>query len=141
MSTRLIVYVLTGLAAVVVVLTRLRLRRDGAAGRVSVGHALVDVHSVAGVLALGGWVAFLAGDQWLSDESAAVVGIVALGLWWVVVLAGLLILLRWLPSRGKHATGGTRDRWSGGPGLSVLAHVGMLAGVAVFTWAYVTAQV
>ena len=141
MSPRLIVYVLTGLAAVVVVLTRLRLRRDGAAGRVSVGRALVDVHTVAGVLALVGWVAFLLGDRWLADDTTAVVGIVALGFWWVVVAAGLLVLLRWLPSRGRHATSGTRDSWSEGPGLSILAHVGMLVGVAVFTWAYLTAQV
>jgi hypothetical protein len=49
--------------------------------------------------------------------------------------------VRWLPSHGKHASGGRQDSWSDGPGLSVLAHVGMLVGVGVFTWAYLTAVV
>ena len=49
--------------------------------------------------------------------------------------------MRWLPSRGKHAPTATEDTWSEGPGLSVLAHVGMLVGVCVFTWAYLTSAV
>ena len=135
MSTEVIVYILTALAAVVVVLTRLRLGRgDGGAGRLQMGRGLVNVHSVAGVLALVLWVVFLVGGN-------DTIGIAALACWWVVVLAGLLILVRWLPSRGKHASDGKEDSWSAGPGLSVLAHVGMLVGVAVFTWAYLTAAV
>ena len=51
------------------------------------------------------------------------------------------MLVRWLPCRGKHASEGVEDTWSEGPGLSVLAHVGMLVGVLVFTWAYLTAAV
>jgi len=51
---------------------------------------------------------------------------------------GLLILLRWVPSRGKHASDSADDSWSEGPGLSILAHVGMLVGVCVFTWFYAT---
>jgi amino acid permease len=66
---------------------------------------------------------------------------VALAFWWITVVAGLLILVRWLPSSGKHASSGTEDTWSEGPGLSVLAHVGMLVGVCVFTYAYLTAAV
>jgi hypothetical protein len=31
-----------------------------------------------------------------------------------------------------------QDSWSEGPGLSVLAHVGMLVGVILFTFAYLT---
>ena len=69
------------------------------------------------------------------------VGILALAFWWVVVVAGLLVLVRWLPSSGKHASGGQEDSWSEGPGLSVLAHVGMLVGVCVFTYAYLTSAV
>lgn len=135
MSTEVIVYVLTALAAVVVLLTRLRLgRRGGGAGRLQMGRGLVNVHTGAGVLALGLWVAFLV----TGNET---VGIAALACWWIVVLAGLLILVRWLPSHGKHASGGQEDSWSEGPGLSVLAHVGMLVGVGVFTWAYLTAAV
>ena len=126
---------LTALAAVVVVLTRLRLGRgDGGAGRLQMGRGFVNVHTVAGVIALITWVAFLVvGNDLL--------GIVALACWWVVVVAGLGILVRWLPSRGKHASEGREDSWSEGPGLSVLAHVGMLVGVGVFTWAYLTSAV
>lgn len=135
MSTEVIVYVLTALAAVVVVLTRLRLGRgDGGAGRLQMGRGFVNVHTVAGVIALVTWVAFLVvGNELL--------GIVALAFWWVVVIAGLGILVRWLPSHGKHASEGREDSWSEGPGLSVLAHVGMLVGVGVFTWAYLTSVV
>ena len=56
-------------------------------------------------------------------------------------MAGLLILVRWLPSHGRHASGASEDTWSEGPGLSVLAHVGMFVGVCVFTWAYLTSTV
>jgi len=120
-----VVYVLTALAAVVVVLTRLRLIKDSAAGRHQVGHGILNVHTFCGVLALVGWGVYL-------------VGVAALAFWWLTTFAGLLILLRWLPSRGRHATGARDDTWSEGPGLSVLGHVGMLAGVLVFTWYYVS---
>jgi uncharacterized membrane protein YuzA (DUF378 family) len=126
-----VVYVLTGLAAVVVVLTRLRLAKDTAAGRHQVGLGIVNVHTFFGVLALVGWVVYLVGKNDL-------VGVVALAFWWLTAIAGLLILLRWLPSRGKHATDAQDDSWSEGPGLSVLAHGGMFVGVLVFTWFYVS---
>jgi hypothetical protein len=54
---------------------------------------------------------------------------------------GLMILVRWLPSRGKHSSAPVLDEWSEGPALSILAHVGMLVGVCVFTWAYLTSAV
>jgi hypothetical protein len=140
-STEVIVYILTALAAVVILLTRLRLGRgSGGAGRLSMGQGLVNVHTVAGVIALVLWVIFLVAD----DDTALggeTMGIVALAFWWIVVVAGLLILVRWLPSRGKHASEGQEDTWSEGPGLSILAHVGMLVGVCVFTWAYLTSAV
>jgi hypothetical protein len=137
-----IVYVLTGLAAVVVVLTRLRLGGgDLGAGRADVGRTTLNVHTGAGALALVAWLVFLFGDERLTDDSSAMVGIVALTLWWVVVVAGLLILVRWLPTHGKHALTGIEDTWSEGPGLSILAHVGMLVGVCVFTYAYVNSIV
>jgi hypothetical protein len=139
-STEVIVYILTGLAAVVIVLTRLRLRRDTSAGSIQVGHGLVNVHTTAGVIALVLWVLFLIADE-DTALGGAVVGIVALVFWWIVVIAGLLILVRWLPSRGKHASEGTTDTWSEGPGLSILAHVGMLVGVCVFTFAYMVSAV
>ena len=137
-----VVYVLTALAAVVVVLTRLRLRRDRAgAGRAAIAHVPVDVHTVAGVLALVVWVVFLATSDAASESTSTLLGLVALALWWVVALAGLLILLRWLPVRGKHASSAVEDSWSTGPGLSVLGHVGMVVGVVVFTYAYLVKAV
>lgn len=141
MSLEVIVYVLTALAAVVVVLTRLRLAQgDTAAGKIQVGHALVNLHTGAGVVALLLWVLFLIADEETAIGGAGT-GIAALAFWWVVVVAGLLILVRWLPSSGKHASSGQEDTWSEGPGLSVLAHVGMLVGVCVFTYAYLTSAV
>ncbi|WP_426241532.1 hypothetical protein [Nocardioides sp. LHG3406-4] len=141
MSTEVIIYVLTALAGLVVVLTRLRLgREDGGAGRYRVSSPLLNVHTVAGVLAMVAWVLFLV----FPDDSGPgdpVVGIVALALWWIVAVTGLLVLLRWLPTRGRHAVEASEDSWSDGPGLSVLAHVGMLVGVLVFTWGYLTAAV
>jgi hypothetical protein len=139
MSLPVVVYVLTALAAVVVVLTRLRLRKDAGAGRHQVGSGLVNVHTGCGVLALAGWGAFLATDEDVSWNGLA--GIVSLGFWWLTVMAGLLLLLRWLPSRGRHASDAIEDSWSEGPGLSVLAHVGLLVGVLVFTYAYLTSAV
>ncbi len=141
MSLEVIVYILTALAALVVVLTRLRLAQDhGAAGKIQVGQALVNVHSVAGVLALVLWILFLVADEETVVGGSAI-GIIALAFWWIVTIAGLLILVRWLPSRGKHASTGQEDTWSEGPGLSILAHVGMLVGVCVFTYAYLTSAV
>jgi hypothetical protein len=135
MSTEVIVYVLTALAAVVILLTRLRLGREsGGAGRLEMGRGMLNLHTVMGVLALALWVGFLVTDN-------DTVGIAALACWWVVVVAGLLILVRWLPSRGKHASEAQQDSWSEGPGLSVLAHVGMLVGVVVFSWAYLFSAV
>jgi hypothetical protein len=136
-STEIVVYVLTALAAVVIVLTRLRLG-GGAEGarRLDIAHAPVNVHTAAGVLALVAWVTFLLTDGRLSEGSVSLIGIAAVLLWWIVALAGLLILVRWLPSRGKHAAEATEDTWSEGPGLSLLGHLGMVVGVAVFTYAY-----
>ncbi len=137
--TAYIVYVLTALAAVVILLTRLRLGR-GDSGRVTTSQRLLTVHTVVGVLALITWVVFLVAD----DDAMAgseVVGIVALGFWWITVWAGLLILVRWLPSRGRHASDAQHDSWSKGPWLSLLAHLGLLVAVCFFTWAYLHADV
>ena len=61
MSTDVIVYVLTGLALVVVVLTRLRMGRGQGAGRVFVGTLLLNMHTGFGLLvAIVTWVLFLA---------------------------------------------------------------------------------
>jgi len=140
-STALIVYVLTALGALVIVLTRVRLRGENeGAGQFSISQGVVTVHFFAGLVALAVWVTFLVAPE---DTSAggSLVGIVALAFWWITAICGLLILLRWLPSHGKHSTAKQGDTWSEGPGLSILAHVGMTVGVVVFTLAYLTSKV
>jgi hypothetical protein len=123
-----ITIVLTVLAAVAVTLTRMRLNKNGgeAAGRLAIPKALVNAHTGAGVPALIVWTVFVVtGTTWL--------GWLGLVLWWVTVVAGLLILGRWLPAKGRHSSGPVTDTWGEGPGLSILAHVGLTLGVGVFT--------
>lgn len=135
-----IVWVLSLLAAVVVVLTRVRLGRGPQGGAMPVGPGVLNVHTGVGAVAVVVWVLFLVfpADSGLGGD---LVGLAALGLWWVTVFAGLGLLLRWLPSRGRHTSGVTEDAWSEGPGLSLLAHLGLLIGVLVFTWAFATGAV
>ena len=122
-----ITIVLTVLAAVVVVLTRVRLAKDeGSAGRLSIPTGLLNLHTGAGVPALLLWTAFLVTDNVL-------LGWLGVLLLWVTVVVGLLILARWLPAKGRHSSGPSADTWGEGPGLSILAHVGMLVGAVVFT--------
>lgn len=120
-----IAIVLTVLALVVVVLTRVRLSREGA-GRLSISNGLLNAHTLFGLLAVGSWSYFL-------YAGTSIVGLGALVLWWATTAAGLLILLRWMPAQGRHSSGPTTDTWGEGPGLSILAHVGMLIGVLMFT--------
>jgi hypothetical protein len=124
----LITWVLTVLAAVVVVLTRVRLsREDGdAAGRISIPKNVLNLHTIAGVPALVLWVAFLI-------TGTDLLGTIGLLLWWVTALAGLLVLARWVPAKGKHSSAPATDSWGEGPGLSVLAHVGLVVGVLIWT--------
>ena len=128
MTPLLITWVLTALAAVVVVLTRVRLSRedDSAAGRISIPTSVLNLHTIAGVPALLLWVAFLV-------TGTDLLGTIGLLLWWVTVVAGLLVLARWLPAKGRHSSGPATDSWGEGPGLSVLAHVGLLVGVLIWT--------
>lgn len=122
------VWLLTGLAAVVVLLTRLRLANEGQqAGHALVPTAVVNAHTGVGVIALGIWVYYLSSPDDL-------LGIVSLAVWWLEVVIGLLILARWLTRPSKHAADTTGDTWGQGPGLSVLGHVGMFLGIAFFTW-------
>ncbi len=137
MSSPTTVYVLTALAALVIVLTRLRLARDEAAGTFRMGRAVVNLHTAVGMVALAIWVTFLVADE----ETAAggsLVGIVGLFFWWVTALLGLLVLMRWLPTRGRHAGDRAQVSWVLGPGLSLLAHVGLLGAVIHLTFSYLT---
>ncbi len=128
MSLETVVWALTGVAALSIVLTRVRVGRASSSGGQHVGSGVLNLHTVFGVLAVVGWVVYLVG----SDD---LVGVVALAFWWLTALAGLLLLLRWLPSRGRHAQPSGGRTWTG-PALSVLAHLGLLACVLVFTWFY-----
>ncbi len=136
MSLPVVVYLLTALAAVVIVLTRVRLAGAAGGGRVIVSPTLLTAHTIVGSAALVVWLVFLIGGDSLGETPAGVVGIIALAFWWSLSVLGLMISIRWLPSRGRHAGQGHPDRWGSGPALSVLAHFGMLLGVAVFTYAY-----
>lgn len=140
MSFPIIVWILTVLAAVAVVLTRLRLGSGDAAGRFSISRRLPTTHFVAGIIALVLWVPVLVAPE-DSVLGGALMGILAIAFWWITALCGLLILTRWLPAKGRHVPHATGDSWSDGPGLSLLAHLGMVAGVLVFTYAYLTAAV
>ncbi|KAA1419604.1 hypothetical protein F0U44_14390 [Nocardioides humilatus] len=122
------VWLLTGLAAVVVLLTRMRLSSEQSqSGHALVPLAIVNAHTLFGVGALAAWIYYLNSpdDTW---------GLVALLLWWIEVVIGLLILARWVSRPSKHATETTGDSWAEGPGLSVLGHIGMLLGIGFFTW-------
>lgn len=140
MSFPIVVYILTALAAVAIVLTRLRLSGDDAAGRFSISRRLPVAHFVAGILALVLWLGVLVAPE-DTLVGGPLVGIMAIALWWITAVCGLLILARWLPAKGRHAPEATGDSWSDGPGLSLLAHLGMAVGVLVFTYAYLTAAV
>ncbi len=140
MSIQVIAYILTALGLVVVVLTRIRLRKDTVAGRTQVPAMLVNVHSVLGLLGLGLWTAYLASPE-DSALGSSNVGLAGLACLWVVALCGLLILMRWLPTRGKHVSTTAGDNWSDGPGLSVLAHVGMFVGICVETIAFMLGSI
>ena len=127
-----VVWMLTALAAVVVLLTRSRLiTAEKQSGVTETPHGLLNAHTLFGVVALGTWIGWLVGAPHL-------VGAVALVAWWVVVAVGLLVLARWLPTRGRHSTGATNDGWAHGPWLSVLGHLGMLAGILFFTWFFLS---
>ncbi len=140
MSFPIVVYLLTALAAVAIVLTRLRLSGDEAAGRFSISRRVPAAHFVAGTIALVLWVGVLVAPE---DTliGGPLVGILAIAFWWITAVCGLLILARWLPARGRHVPEASGDSWSDGPGLSLLAHLGMVVGVLVFTYAYLAAAV
>ncbi|RYB95088.1 hypothetical protein EUA93_12475 [Nocardioides oleivorans] len=140
MSFQIVVWILTALAAVAIVLTRLRLRGDGSAGQFSISRRLPVAHFVFGTVALVLWLGVLVSPE-DSFTGGPLFGILAIACWWVTAVCGILVLARWLPSRGRHVPDAEGDSWSDGPGLSLLAHLGMVVGVLVFTYAYLTAAV
>ncbi|MFC0627146.1 hypothetical protein [Kribbella deserti] len=130
-----VTWLLTGLGAVVVLLTRVRLgggaERRRSSGVAGVASGLVKLHTLFGVLALVLWSTALVT---LRD----VIVYAALAAWWIVVVLGLLLLARWLPSAGRHSEETAADAWGAGAGLSALGHLGMLVGVTYFTFVALT---
>lgn len=137
MSWSTAAYALTALAGVVVVLTRLRLARTRT-GAVLVNGLLLTLHTILGALGVVLWTVFLLTDEDL--EGHDLIGLIGLGCLWVTALAGLGLLARWLPARGRHATAGPRGSW-GGALLSLVAHLGFAVGTVALTWAYLTSAV
>jgi hypothetical protein len=140
MSFQIVVWILTALAAVVIVLTRLRLGGGSSAGQFSISRRLPLAHLVFGTVALVLWLAVLVSPE-DTFTGGPLFGILAIACWWVTAVCGLLVLARWLPTRGRHVPDAVGDSWSDGPGLSLLAHLGLAVGVLVFTYAYLTAAV
>ena len=131
-----VTWFLTALGAVVVLLTRVRLGGADSEGHRSSGvasfsAALLRIHTSVGVLTLIVWIVALVTGRRL-------IAMGALAGWWLLALVGLLLLARWLPSASKHAKGAAADAWGSGAGLSLLGHVGMVVGVAYFTFITVT---
>ena len=126
-------WMLTALAAVLVLLTRVRLGVSGgrAAGVAEVSETLLTWHTAMGVVALVLWIAAL-------STGNGTVATVALLAWWILTVVGLMLLARWLPSNGKHASESAADEWGDGAGLSMLGHVGMLVGAIYFTFVVLT---
>ncbi len=136
-----LVYVLTAFALAVVVLTRRRLSGDAGGGRVRVSDKLLRAHTVVGSCALVFWLVFLVLGGVVGETAAGLIGIVALAFWWSLALIALGLLARWLPSGGKHAGPEQDDAWEKGPALSLVAHLGTVAAVAIFTYAYLNNSV
>jgi quinol-cytochrome oxidoreductase complex cytochrome b subunit len=125
------VWMLTGLALLVVVLTRLRLSaRTEQSGVARVPQSVVNGHTVVGLLAVLTWSGYLTR---VGSELNLIVGAVALVLWWVEAVIGLLILARWRTARGRHASPRRGDHWGKNPWLSALAHLGLLGAACCFT--------
>ncbi|MEO6604917.1 MAG: hypothetical protein ABIN55_04835 [Aeromicrobium sp.] len=123
-----VLWMLTALAAVVILLTRMRLSANARqTGNAQIPGTILNAHTVLGVTALVVWIYYLTSP---SDN----VGLISVALWWMEVIVGILILLRWLPGTGRHSAPSIDDSWATGPSLSILGHVGMLLGVAFFTY-------
>lgn len=143
MSLAVLVYLLTPLPGVVVILTRLRLGGEqGQSGRLVISPRVLNLHTVVGLLAGVTWLGFLLSGIGSDHKGNAVIGVIALGLLWIMAVTGLLILARWMRPRGKRAAQEVgADSWSKGPGLSLLAHGSVFVMVLIFTWAYLVTAV
>lgn len=132
----MLIWILTGVVALVVVATPLRLRRESGRGGIRIGRTVSRVHTLAGLVAVGAWSALV---HWGEDVvlGDALMGVIALAGFWVTSFSGLLIMLRWLPTPGDS----DRLSWGArlaGPIPSVVGHLAVLATTVYFCWAYVS---
>ncbi|MFT4084412.1 MAG: hypothetical protein QM638_17685 [Nocardioides sp.] len=134
----LLVAVATGVLALVVVATYLRLRRPHATRRSLVSPFVRRLHTGAGVIGVLAWIAFLAAPP-SSPLGTSLAGVIALFFCWLMVIAGFYLLGRWRESRGRHA--GELGPRGTGPVLSALGQVIALAAVLWLTWAYLNSMV
>jgi hypothetical protein len=135
-SVDVVISVLTGLAAVIMVWTRLRLgRARGRSSRSNSVSALLTIYATCAALAVLGWILFLV----FPEDSVAgdpLVGIVGLFFWWLGSLIGLRLVTR-RPARGKHAAATETPAY----GSLLLAHLVLIGVVSYFTYAYTTRMV
>ncbi|KAA1429327.1 hypothetical protein [Nocardioides antri] len=134
---RYAVCLLVAHGALVVLLTRMRLGGAAGAGRLDVGTGLLTCHTTTGTVAVVCWATILLSEA-AAEPTGGPLTFVALAAWWAVASLGVLILLRWLPARGRHASPATADAWSSGPLLSVVAHGSVLLDAGVLTWLVAT---
>ncbi|TIC81659.1 hypothetical protein [Nocardioides sp. GY 10127] len=131
----LAVVVLTAFIALVVLVTRLRLR-----GRSAATWWLL-VHTVLGLLGVVLWLAFVL----LSADTLPyrdLVGIVAVGCFWFTSLAGLMLLSRKRRVGATRRSGGRRaERRTEGRALAIFGHVGVLLASGALTVTYALALV
>ncbi|WP_300678546.1 hypothetical protein [Nocardioides sp.] len=123
------------LAGLVVLLTRLRLRRTHPG-------LTLRLHTWLGGIGFVLWLIFLVASS--DSDWTSLVGVIGLGCWWVVAITGLFLLARWKPSaRGKRAAAlsTSADSWSTTPWLSIAAHLSLFIVVGWFTFAYVTSKI
>jgi hypothetical protein len=80
-----------------------------------------------------GTLGILVWGSYLVFETDSFFGFLGLLLWWATTVIGLLILARWLPAKGKHASDGSSDSWTDGPWLSMVGHLGALVGAVLWT--------
>lgn len=137
-----VLWMLTALAAVVVLLTWMRMKASATrTGHAAIPQGIVTGHTLFGVVALGVWAYYLTSPS--TSLGPVSLGVVSLVLWWIEVILGLLILMRWLPGAGGglHADDAKDDSWADGPALSILGHIGMLLGIGFFTFVVLTDRV
>ncbi len=124
---------LTVVAGLIVLFTALRLRN-------SHGSVALFLHTWLGLIGVATWLTFV----FAPDDNVlggALMGVIGLGCWWVVSLAGFVLTFQHLPRRGhgKRVADVADDpsSWTASPWLSALLHLAVFGIALWFTWIYV----